>query len=121
MRSIAGLDNIDGLIKDMNMSLNFKVPNKVDPDNSAELDVSIPIDSMKSFNPYEVAKNVPKLRGLLMLKTLLQEADSNIQNKKALRHLIEELYGSGAAYEKLLEQLKDFKDFRIPTGKKEEE
>src|SRR5581483_7451124 len=79
------LRNMDGkntasVMKDMKMSLQVQVPNKIDPSNSENIDVNLPITSMKSFSPDEVAKNIPKLRALLTLKKLLLEVESNIGN-----------------------------------------
>lgn len=114
LRSI-GPGNLDAQMRDMGMSLAMKVPNRIDPQNSEEMDVKIPIQSMKSFTPSEIVKHVPKLKGLMLLRTLLMEADSNIQNKKALRTLVEELYANPAAYEKLIGDLKGFEGFRLPA------
>ena len=66
MRNMDGT-NTNAVMKDMGMSLNFTVDNKIDPDNEAELEISLPINSMKSFSPDEVAEHVPKLKGLLTL------------------------------------------------------
>jgi type VI secretion system protein ImpB len=115
-RKIRSLDgkNTAGVMRDMKMTLDFTVPNKVDPDKSEDLDVHLPITSMKSFSPDEVAKNVPKLRGLLLLKRLLQEVESNVANTKDFRKLISDLYASEEAFNKLKEQLKDFESFKLP-------
>ena len=72
-RQIRLLDgsNLNAVIKDMGMEVKLEVPNRVDGDGS--LDVSIPVESMKSFDPLHVAQAVPKLEGLLLVKKLLLE------------------------------------------------
>ena len=92
-RRIRGMDgkNTDAVMKDMGMSLKFTVPNKVDPEKEEDMQVEIPIDKMKSFSPDQIAKNVPKLKGLLMLKELLVEVLSNVDNRKEFRNLLGEL------------------------------
>jgi type VI secretion system protein ImpB len=70
--------NTNAVMKDMGMSLNFSVPNKLDPESEEDMDVEIPIDSMKAFGPDHIAEHVPKLKGVLMLKNLLEEVLSNV-------------------------------------------
>jgi type VI secretion system protein ImpB len=114
------LRNMDGkntasVMKDMNMSVQFQVPNKVDPANSENIDVNLALSSMKSFSPEEVAKNIPKLRALLTLKKLLLEVESNIGNSKDFRKLVTDLYGTPEAFAKLKEELKAFEGFKVPA------
>jgi type VI secretion system protein ImpB len=117
--------NMDGkntaaIMKDMGISLNYSVSNKINPDKEEDLQVDVPFDSMKSFSPDQVAKNVPKIKGLLMLKELLQEVVSNVDNRKGYRKLLGELMGNEEALKKMMEELKDFEGFQLPaatTGK----
>ena len=113
--------NTDAVMKDMGMSLNFSVPNKVDPDKAEDLQVNIPIDSMKSFSPDQIAKHVPKLKGLLMLKELLNEVVSNVDNRKEFRKLLGELMADEQALGKMMEELKGFESFKLPSPKSEAE
>ena len=101
----------------MKISLAGTVPNKIDPDNSENLEFNLPITSLKSFTPDEVAKNVPKLRALLTLRTLLTEMESNMGNSKDLRKLVAELYSNEEAFSKLREDLKGFEGLKLPDGK----
>jgi len=75
---------------------------------------------MKSFSAAEVAKNVPKVRSLLLLKKLLLEVQANIDNRKDFRRLLRELAQDKDAITKLLAELQGFDDFKIPTGSKVE-
>jgi type VI secretion system protein ImpB len=117
-RRIRNLDgrNTDAVMKDMGMSLTFPVANKIDPEKAEELQVSIPIDKMKSFSPAEVAKHVPKVNGLLALKKLLEEALSNVDNRKDFRKLLNDLMADQQALAKVLEELKGFEGFKLPKG-----
>jgi type VI secretion system protein ImpB len=121
-RRIRNLDgtNTDAVMKDMGVKLNFAVANKVDPDNGEEMQVDLAIDSMKSFSPDQVAKQVPKLKGLLMLKELLEEALSNVDNRKEFRKLLSELMSNQEALEKMLGELKGFESFKLPGSEKSE-
>jgi type VI secretion system protein ImpB len=117
-RKLRNLDgkNTAGVMKDMKMSVQLSVPNKVDPANSENMDVNLSLTSMKSFSPDEVAKGIPKLRALVTLKKLLLEVDSNMGNSKDLRKLVSDLYANPEAYAKLKEELKAFEGFKLPSG-----
>lgn len=118
-RKVRSMDgkNTDQIMKDMNMSLDFVVENKVDPDNEENMRVHLPINSMKSFNPAEIAKEIPKLRTLLLFKELLKEVQSNVANKKEFSQLLNRLYSDKDAFEKMKEEMKSFAAYRLPEKK----
>jgi type VI secretion system protein ImpB len=115
-RRLRNLDgtNTDAVMKDMGMSLQFAVANKIDPEASEDMNVEIPIDSMRAFSPDHVAKHVPKLRGILQMKKLLEEVISNVDNRKEFRKLLNELMGNEEALAKMLEQLKGYESMKLP-------
>ncbi len=117
-RRLRNLDgtNTDAVMKDMGMSLKFAVANKIDPENGEDMNVDIPIESMKSFSPDQVAKHVPKVRGLLQMKSLLEEVVSNVDNRKEFRKLLNELMGNEEALAQIMEQLKDYQGLKLPEG-----
>jgi len=117
LRNLSGT-NTDAVMKDMGMSLKFAVINKIDPENSEDMNVDLPIDSMRSFSPDEVAKQVPKLKGILQMKKLLEEVISNVDNRKEFRKLLNELMGNEEALAKMLEQLKSYESMKLPLGRK---
>jgi len=116
-RRIRNLDgtNTNTVMKDMGLKLNFTVDNKIDPEREEDLQVSLSIDSMKSFSPDQVAQQVPKLKGLLTLKTLITEMQSNVDNRKDLRKLLDELMSNPENLEKVLADLKGFESFKLPS------
>lgn len=111
--------NTDSIMKDMGMKLNFSVSNKIDPDKAEDMQVDIPIDSMKSFSPDQIAQHVPKIKGLLMLKELLNEVVSNVDNRKEFRKLLNELMSNETALQKMMEELKEFESLKLPSGNPE--
>ncbi len=117
-RRIRSLDgtNTDAVMKDMGIKIKFTVPNKIDPETEEDMTVEIPITSMNSFSPDEIVKHVPKLRGLIMMKKLLEELLSNIDNRKEFRKLLNELLSNEEALSKMLEQLKGFESLRLPPS-----
>jgi type VI secretion system protein ImpB len=115
-RQIRNLDgkNLNEVMKDMGMSMSFSVPNRIDPSNAAELDVELPITSMKSFTPAEIARNMPKVRALLLLRKLLLEVQANLDNRKDFRRMVRELAQNKAAVESLKKDLQAFSSYAIP-------
>ena len=114
LRTLDGT-NTDAVMKDMGMSLKFAVSNKIDPETAEDMDVEIPIDSMRSFSPDHVAKHVPKLRGILQMKKLLEEVISNVDNRKDFRKLLNELMSDEEALGKMMEQLKGYESMKLPS------
>ena len=114
MRNLDGT-NTDAVMKDMGMTLKFAVANKIDPGREEDLQVSLPVDSMKAFSPEQVAQNVPKLKGLLTLKRLVEEMLSNVDNRKEFRKLLDELMSKPEDLEKVLADLKGFESFKLPS------
>jgi len=110
--------NTDAVMKDMGMSLKFAVSNKIDPEIAEDMDVEIPIESMKSFSPDHVAKHVPKLKGILQMKKLLEEVISTVDNRKDFRKLLNELMGDEEALAKMMEQLKGYESLKLPSSEK---
>lgn len=107
--------NLDSVMADMQMSLQLTVPNRINPSKEESLQVTLPITKMRSFAPEEVAKHVPKVRALLLLKTLMQEMQSNIDNRKELRKVIQEIFSKPEVFQSVLKDLKGFESFQLPA------
>ena len=107
--------NTDEVMKDMGMSLSFAVANKVNPEEEEDMQVNIPIDSMKSFSPDQIVKHVPKLKGLLMLKKLMEETLANVDNRKEFRKLLNDLMSDEEALKNMMEELKGFEGYKLPS------
>lgn len=118
-RSINGR-NLDSVMADMQMNLRLTVPNRINPGKEESLEVDLPITKLRSFSPDEVAKHVPKVRALLLLKTLMQEMQSNIDNRKELRKLIQEIFSKPEAFQAVLKDLKGYEGFQLPSGAPQE-
>ncbi|MEN6375652.1 MAG: type VI secretion system contractile sheath small subunit [Smithella sp.] len=117
LRTLDGT-NLDAVMKDMGMSLKFAVSNKIDPENAEEMDVTIPITEMRSFSPDQIAKCVPKLKGILQVKKLLEEVVSNVDNRKEFRKLLNELMSNEEALKKMAEQLKGYESLKLNLDNK---
>jgi len=119
MRSVSG-SNISDLMKDMGMSVAFDVEDKLSVDGGGRMQVELPIDRMKSFHPDEIVHHVPKLKALMLLRKLLLEMQSDIDNRKELRRKLHELFSDKEQLQKLLEsdQLKSYASMRLPKAAK---
>lgn len=117
-RRVRNLDgvNTNSVMEKMGMSLSFTVDNKINPTSESELDINIPITSMKSFSPDQVAEHVPKLKGLLTLKQLVNEMLTNVNNRKELNKLLNELMSNSANKDKILADLKNFESCKLPSA-----
>lgn len=115
LRSMDGR-NTDAVMRDMGINLKFTVPNRIDPDQEEDLQVEIPVEGMKGFSPDQVAEHVPRLKGLLTLKRLLEEVNSNLDNRKEFRKLLGDLMSNPEALNKMLAELKGFDSFKLPAS-----
>lgn len=122
LRSVTG-SNLNELMKDMGMSLSFEVDDKISADGEGKLAVTLPIDRMKSFHPDEIVHQVPKLKALMLMRKLLLEMQSDIDNRKELRRKLYELFSNKEEFQKLLEsdQLKSYASMRLPVAKPQAE
>lgn len=109
--------NTDAVMKEMGISLQVAVANRVDPEQGEEMNVNLHIDSMKALNPDRIAEQIPKLQGLLTLKKLLEETLTNVDNRKDFRKLLEELISQPEALQKVLADLKGFEGMKLPPTK----
>ena len=100
--------NTSEVMKDMNISLNMVVPNKISPENEESIRVNLKVDGIDSFSPESVAEQVPQIRSLLLFKKLLEEMQSNIANKKEFAQLLNKLYSNQHAFDKIKQELKDY-------------
>ena len=113
LRSLDGR-NTNEIMKDMGISLDVVVPNKINSDEES-MRVKVDFDSMNSFSPEEVAKRIPQVRSLLLLKKLLEEIQSNIANKKEFATLINHLFANKELLAKYREKLKGYEMYQIPN------
>lgn len=106
--------NTNEVMRDMGIRLNIVVPNKINPKEEG-LRVHLSLDSMNSFSPEQIAKQIPQVRSLLLLKKLLEEVQSNIANKKEFTNLLNRLL-AGGGIGKMREVLSSYSNYQIPQA-----
>lgn len=104
---------IDCLLKDLNLKLDLKVINRIDSKNSKNIDVNLDINSIKSFSPESIAENVPKIQSLMLIKKLLLELLSLVDNKKEFKKVISEIFSDKNKLKKLQEKLSEYKNLDV--------
>ena len=114
MRTLDG-PNLDPIMEDMKMSISFATKNLIEG-GADELDVTLPIKSRKSFTPAEIAANVPKIRSLLLMRKLLLEMQSHVDNRKDIRNLINQIFSNSDDLKQLQKDLEAYSGYRLPAG-----
>lgn len=113
LRSLNG-SNINEIMKDMEIKLDMVVSDKV-TSNDQDMRVHLKLENLNSFSPSEVAKQVPQVRSLLLLKKLLEEIQSNVANKKEFAALLNKLFASKSLLTQMKEKLQNFSNYQIPN------
>lgn len=86
-------NNFDEVLKAQKVGMTMQVDNVVKPENK-ELAVNLRFDSMKDFEPEQVARQIPELRELLELREALTELkgplSQNAEFRKRLQKLLDD-------------------------------
>lgn len=98
-------DNFESVLKSMDLRSEFTVPNKLSGVPDDEMKVSLKFDSMKSFTPEEVAKQVPELNRLVAMRNLLQDLRNRVVSMSQFRKQLESIVKDKDALEKLTQEL----------------
>jgi len=97
-------ENFDQVIKSLNLTVKTTVPNKLNPDGG-DMPVDLKIESMKSFTPYEVAKQIPEIGKLMAARNLIKDLGSNLLDNREFRKRMETILKDRSAAEALLSEL----------------
>lgn len=102
-------DNFQQVMKSMNLNLEMAVPDKL-KGGDAEAKVNLKFEDLKSFEPEEVAKQVPQLSKLLATRSLLQDLRNRAISTNEFRKELERVVKDKSA----LAQLKGELDKLVP-------
>ena len=96
-------DNFEDVLRSQDLRVKLDVENTLTGDG--ELPVELRFDSMKSFGPEEVARQVPEVARLLAARNLLQDLRNRLISAADFRKQIEAVVKDDDARERLLAEL----------------
>jgi type VI secretion system protein ImpB len=97
-------NNFDEVLKAQKVGMTMQVENVVQPDNK-ELAVHLRFDTMKDFEPEEVARQIPELRELLELREALTELKGPLSQNVQFRKRLQELLDDEAECKSILDEI----------------
>jgi type VI secretion system protein ImpB len=96
-------DNFESVLRSQEISVKTAVQNTLTGED--DLAVELKFDSMKSFEPEAVARQVPEIARLLATRNLLQDLRNRLISAADFRKQIEAVIKDDAAREQLLAEL----------------
>lgn len=108
-------DNFQQVMKSMGLKLDMAVPDRI-KGGEAETKVDLKFEDLKSFEPEEVAKQVPQLAKLLSTRTLLQDLRNRAISTNEFRKELERVVKDKTA----LAQLKGELEKLVPASEPEQ-
>ena len=96
--------NFDSVLAQFSPDLKLAVKNTL-VDDSAESPVELNFQSMKDFEPEQVARQIPQLRALLAMRNLFRDLKSNLLDNATFRHELERILKDDALSDELRAEL----------------
>ncbi len=96
-------DNFADVLRSQDLRVKTAVPNTLS--GEGDLSVELKFDSMKSFEPEAVARQVPEIARLLATRNLLQDLRNRLISAADFRKQIEAVIKDDAARDQLLAEL----------------
>ncbi|MEN8141296.1 MAG: type VI secretion system contractile sheath small subunit [Thermodesulfobacteriota bacterium] len=97
-------NNFKAIMKNMAPQVTISVPN-TSQDDESEIKVDLTLDSIDSFHPEQVAKQIPELHSLLAMRNLLKDLRSNLLDNIGFRKEMEKIVNDQPELEGLRQHL----------------
>jgi type VI secretion system protein ImpB len=97
-------DNFNDVMKQMTPGLNIRVKNTI-ADDDTETAVQLAFDSIESFDPAQVAQQVPQLRELLATRDKLRDLLTKIDRSEDLEAILEQVLQNTDQLKQLADEL----------------
>jgi len=97
-------NNFDSVLADFSPGLKLAVENTLVGDNS-DTSVELSFQSMKDFEPEQIARQIPELRALLAMRNLLRDLKSNLLDNATFRQELERILKDDALSNELRTEL----------------
>lgn len=103
-RHVINQTNFDAVLKRLGSQLNINVENKL-PNQDANMNVKLRFQSQRDFEPLQIAAQVPALKRLLAMRTVLKDLKANMMDNVALKHALNQIFGQQASRVQLQHEL----------------
>jgi type VI secretion system protein ImpB len=100
-------DNFNEVLQKQNIRIQFGAKDRLNPNaqEGDEIPVDIAIKSLKSFDPEEVARQIPELASLLEVREALVALKGPLGNIKDFSKRLKDVLSDDAARERLMKEL----------------
>ncbi len=98
-------NNFEDVMRSYDLGLEYNVEDRLT--GEGELEVDLDFETLDSFEPEEVAQQVPELSRLLAARNLLKDLRNRIISMGEFREKLEEIISDESSKEELLEELQD--------------
>lgn len=96
-------NNLNQVLKTTAPQAKFMVENKITGDGDIGIDLTF--DSFKSFDPEQVAAQIPELNKMMAMRNLLKDLKSNLLDNSSLRKELERVLQNKPEFEELKAKL----------------
>ncbi|KEY56624.1 type VI secretion system contractile sheath small subunit [Serratia sp. DD3] len=97
-------NNFNSVLQDFSPSVNIAVENTLAGDGSEE-NIRLTFQNMKDFTPEQVARQIPQLKAMLAMRSLLRDLKSNLLDNQAFRKELEKILRDPALSNELRSEL----------------
>lgn len=102
-------NNFESVMEDLAPSTRFDAPNYLAQDGS-DLTVDLKFESIKDFQPDNVAQQIPELHSLMAMRNLLKDLKSNLVDNAKFRKELEKIVKNQPELEGLKAELEKYSD-----------
>jgi type VI secretion system protein ImpB len=96
-------DNFDDVMRSQKLNATIGVPNKLTGKEGDELGVQLKFNTLKDFEPEQIARQVPELKQMLDTREALSALKAPLANKREFQKKIAELVKDEETRKKLLD------------------
>lgn len=97
-------NNFDSVLSELNPEVNFSVRNTLANDGSEE-NISLSFQTMKDFEPEQIARQIPQLKAMLAMRNLLRDLKSNLLDNSTFKREFERILKDPALSDELRNEL----------------
>lgn len=83
-------NNFDAVLAEFSPSVNLSVENTLAGDGSED-NINLTFQSMKDFEPEQVARQIPQLKAMLAMRNLLRDLKANLLDNATFRKELEKI------------------------------